>query len=211
MSINSSEVDSITNVLFQTPNSSLDIIFLTRGAFETVSNSFGTKGEIPTQQGNHTVYFARWAMGKTFGIGWVTLFPRESILEFAQGSSSAKQAIIKSIDVADGSGASILSRLDVSQTLWIGNGTRHIAIGIQNFPGVVRTGLMTVIFIDRKGEGLQASYVVKFSDPQIAATHASDVASSYLSAKQLILYDSFVVAVESEPLANLQASIRLVG
>ncbi len=56
---------------------------------------------------------------------------------------------------------------------------------------------------------MQVSYVVEFSDPNVASAQVQTVRSAYLSAHQFIVYDSYVKAIEYNPLGSLEAQVAL--
>jgi hypothetical protein len=210
--LNSEEVNYILTVVLQIPNATVDIAFVKPSSFTKFEQLFAKEGQFPVNVGDSTLYSVRYRFRNTLELGWTAIIPDDKAIAFARGTASAKEAITESLRVLQGDLPSILSREDINQMLYIaGDSANHLGLQIQNFPGVVRTGEMTLIAIDAIGGSVQISYVIKFSNPEIALSQYQTVKSAHLSARQFAIFDSYVEAIEYQSISSVEEAIKLVG
>jgi len=200
----------ITIALSQ-PNSTVNVALLRSDGYLTIADAFTSFAQPPTMIGNLSAYsVADNATGRKIGY-WLTLVPNRGALIFSQGALEALSGIRRIVGVMNGAVDSILSNADVARMLYVVNGTNHLAMGIQNFPGVVRTGLGTLISVDSKGQSIEITYVIRFNGTATATSQVKTVKADFLAARQFAIYDELVKAVEVQPLSGLRNAIALVG
>jgi len=210
--VNTTALTSRLTIGFAEPNASVNVGFLTADSFGVVASAFNTTKQPSKNVGEFRLYNVAEFNKTRLSAYWVTLIESSRAVAFSQGALPALEALSKVIGVVNGSSDSILARLDVRQTFYIVNGTRgHLAIGIQEFIGVVRSGTATFITVDSAGPSLEISYVVQFSSPEVALAEVNTVRSDYISARQFVVYDQFVKAVETKPKSDLRVAVALVG
>jgi len=204
-------VNALVSVTYQTPNATVDFIYLTKPSFgqfavpvaQAFSQNLGSKSML---------VYAVNRVGNGSSAGWLALIPSDNIVAFANGGSSAKTAISLSLEASNGTISNILQTTDVKQGAYIVNGTEnHLSFAIQNFPGLVRTGNMTIISVDAVANSIDVSYVVKFPDSATANSQVDYMRTSYLSASSFSQYDQYLEATEHRPFSQMQFAVRLVG
>jgi hypothetical protein len=209
--LNNSEVNSFLSVVLSRPNATADIAFVGSKPFAELAGiaSQAVPGSVI---GNAKLYFVTDILtNKSVASGWMAIIPDDKAIAFSSGQITGKDAISEVLGVRNGSIPSILSRVDIRQMLYIVGGVGgHFSLGIQNFPGVVRSGQMTLISVDSVSPGIAIKYVVGFSDSSAAISQYGAVKSAYLGARTFRVYDSYVLAVDDEPLSALEGAVRLV-
>jgi len=213
VSIGTEAVGSRLTVGLSTPNASVTIVTMDAGSFSNLTAALtGAGNTIPTESvGNLTVYAAAGTLAGEIQAYWLTLIPGDRALVYSPGANDAFQAIGHIINVYRGA-PSILTRTDVNRMLYTVNGTQgHLALGIQNFAGTVRTGNATLISVDANHDYASISYVVKFADANQASAQVGAVKAAYISAHEFFRYGELVKAVETQPLSQLKVAIGLVG
>ena len=210
LSINQSDIRFLLEVTLATPNATIDVVFLKPSSFTTLTNTFDSRGGAPSMVSGSAVYPIRTSVNGQSQDGWMAVLTKDGAVDFGLGAQLGKDAVVKSLDVANGHVDSILSRPDLSQLFYIvGGATNHYALDIQNFAGVVRTGQLTLTSVDLAANQVQVSNVVEFSDPGKASSEVQTVRNAYLSAHQFVVYDSYVKAIELHPLGSLQEQVVL--
>ena len=210
VSLNSKDVSSFLTIVFQTPNQTLDIAFVKHDAFSTIATLLAASGS-ETRVGINSLFYVANRAPQGIEFGWLAVLRGDDAIAYAKGTANAKLVIEQSLGVSNGSSISVLTRTDLRQMLYTVDGpSGHLAIGWQNFPGAVRTGEMTLTVVDRVEQSVRTNFVVKFSDPSMAISQYGVVRSTYLSATQFTVYDSYVQVVESNTLKQLVAQVRLV-
>ena len=210
VSINRSDVAVFVEVALATPNATIDLTFLRPSSYSTVAGVLATRGAPPYYVDGYQIYPIVTTANAQPIRGLVALLPDDYAVEISLGVHLGVEAVTKSLDVATGKVDSILSRTDIPPLFYIvGGATNHYAIDIQNFPGVVLTGQLTMTSVDQAGSYVQVSNVVEFSDPKVASSQVQTVRSAYLLAHQFVVYDSFVKAIEFHPIASLEAEVGL--
>ena len=204
-------VNALVSVSFTTPNATASLIYMPSAAFTqfaapVVANSGKSFSSSPS------FYYTSTKEGNKSQFGWLALVPQDNIVAFAFGASPAQQAINLCLEAANGTAANIMTRTDIHQILYILNGSEnHVSLQVQNFPGVVATGKLTVVSVDDVGSSVHVSYVVAFQDATTAQSQEGYMRGSYLSATSFGQYDQYLRATEYEPFSQLQFAVRLVG
>ena len=211
ISLNGSDISYFLTIVFETPNKTLDIAFVQKPTFQLFSDTLSKESSFSAKEGDSDLYFVRNRVQQGFEVGWLALIPNDFAVAYARGTSDARSAISVSLSVLNGTRSSVITRTDVDQMLYILNGPDgHLAVGFQNFPGVVRSGEMTFLAVDALGQSAQVLSVVKFSGPDVALSQYGSVKSAYLSATKFTVYDSYVLAVETGPISKITQFVRLV-
>jgi len=209
--LTSAMVNALVVASFSTPNGTASVIYLTAQGFsqfagpleKAYSQVLGSKPEF---------YYTSAQEGNASQAGWLALVPSGNIVAFAFGASPAREAIDLCLEAANGTATSILQRSDIRQVLYILNGTQnHLSFSVQDFPGLVSTGNLTALSVDDAGTTIHVSYVVEFKDSATAKSQEGYMRDNYLTAVSFTQYDRFLEALESQPFAQLQYAVRLVG
>ena len=88
----------------------------------------------------------------------------------------------------------------------------HLAFTIQNFPGLVSTGEMTVQFADLNQSMVKSSAIVKFGSSDTALSQFDFTKQEYQFTYQYFaIYDQYVLAQKTQPVANLFGAIQNIG
>ncbi len=212
VALNTGEMSSRLAISLSKPNASVEAGFLTSDAFRGVATAFSTTSAPSVRFGNFTLYSVADANASARKAYWVTLIPEDMAVAYSPGALPARDALEQIIGVHNGSLSSILANQNIDRMLYAVNGPQgHLALGIQNFPGVVRNGQATLIAVDAGQQAEQISYVVRFLDPTQAAAQTGAVKSAYISAHQFVRYDELVKAVEIQPVSNLRLALGVVG
>lgn len=211
LSMNSTDVNLRLSIAFSQPNASVNIVLLNPLAFKKATLAFESTTSPSSRNANFTLYTVIDRTEKTPTGYWITTLPKDYALAYSAGALPALQVLDNIIGVYNGTAPSILARQDIDRMLYTVDGPSHLALGIQNFAGVVRTGQVTLIAVDTARQSAYISYVVKFSDSDQASSQVGRVKSVYLSAHQFVVYDELVKAVEIQPVSNLRVAIGLAG
>jgi hypothetical protein len=216
VSVNTTNVGARLTVALSTPNATVTIVTLDARSFGNLSGKLATAGEnnsIPTDKmGNLTAYAAAGKQAGIIQAYWLTMIPSDQALVYSPGADNALQALRHVVGVYHGSVPSILNRTDIDRMLYAVNGTQgHLALGIQNFAGAVRTANATLISVDADHQSVFISYVVRFTDATYASAQVGTVKSDYISAHQFFQFGEIVKAVETQPVSQLKVGIGLVG
>jgi|GEM_PF-3768697 hypothetical protein len=204
-------IDSVLTIVLETPNATVDIAFVSPRTFANFSETFARYGFAAVQQGQNTMYYVRDLTKGTLQFGWIALAPSDDAIAFSLGSEVAKEAIQEVLGVQQGSVSSVIDRQDVRGMLYVVNGTSgHLALGLQNFPGVVRSGVATFTVVNAVGPQLEVSRVVEFNSTSVALAQWTLVRSAYLSATKFVVFDTLVQATEFHPLSKVAEYVRLV-
>jgi hypothetical protein len=216
VSMNTTAIGWRLTVGLTIPNATVTIVTLDARSFGNISaalTSAGSSNIIPTDRvGNVTVYAAAGKLSGEIQAYWLTVMPADRTLVYSPGANDALQALKHIINVYFGAVPSILTRSDVDRMLYTVNGTMgHVALGIQNFAGTVRTGNATLISVDADRTSTYISYVVRFADAAQASAQVGAVKSAYISAHQFFQFGELVKAVEVQPDSQLKVAVGLVG
>jgi hypothetical protein len=216
VAMNTTAIGWRLTVALSTPNATVTIVTLDPRSFSNISavlTSAGSSNLIPTDRiGNVTLYAAAGKLSGEIQAYWLTVMPTDRVLVYSPGANDALQALKHVVDVYSGAVPSILTRSDVDRMLYAVNGTQgHLALGIQNFAGTVRTGSATLISVDADSTSTYISYVVRFADASEATAQVAAVKSAYISAHQFFQFSELVKAVEVQPDSQLKVAVGLVG
>lgn len=193
------------------PNASVNIALLSNGAFQSAVDAFAKTNLSPTVYGGFNIYSVADKTIVNETAYFIVLLPLDHGIIFSPGATPALYGTESVISVYNGGASSILTRTDVQRMLYTVNGTRHLALGFQNFPGEVRSGLGTLITVDNTNTSLKINYVVKFPDSATAQSQVGTVRTDYLAARYFAVYDELVRGTETQPLSGLRAAVGLVG
>jgi hypothetical protein len=201
-------INSVMTVSFASPNESIAFAFVNQAAFSNFTNAFASVNNTATQVGGDSMYYVRDSENGQILFGWLAVIPADRGIAFAEGNTAAKAAIMECLLVNPSN--SLISRLDVRQMLYVANGTRHLALGIQLFPGVLPQANETMTVVDDSGSQVVISRVLEFGSSSVAQDQYSSVKQSYLKAHLITVYDSYVLATEFEAVSDLSGAVRLV-
>jgi hypothetical protein len=211
-SISTPDVDHFLTIVFGQPNATVDIAFLNPLSYLSFQAPLLAQVGFGEKMGNATLYNMLVLANGRQTLGWLALRPNDDAVAFAAGTNPSKQAIQLSLEsAASPSTRSMLARTDIGQSLYIVGGiSDHVALGMTNFPSVVKSGLSTLTSVDSAGPYLYVKYVVAFANSTASLAHYSDVRQGYQGAQTLVVYDSYVLAREQDPMSVLGADYRLV-
>jgi hypothetical protein len=100
----------------------------------------------------------------------------------------------------------------VQRLLYAANGTdRHLGLAIQNFPGAVRTGDMTLITVDKTSSKVSLNYFVHFANVTEAQSQTGYFTKVYLGATRFVTFDEILAATQFQPISALHKAIIVVG
>ncbi|MBI3840585.1 MAG: hypothetical protein HY297_01280 [Thaumarchaeota archaeon] len=197
-------------MVFEIPNSTLDIAFLTQAKFAAVSEEFEGVSGFGIKFGNDTLYAVQdVASGKPV-LGWLGLIPEDRAVAFVAGLNDAKAILITALDVPNHASSSMADLLDVRQMLWVTGGAYHVSIGIQNFTGEISQSHKVLTTVDVSGQRVNVTRVVQFPDAATAYAQYGAVREGYKSATNVVVYDAFVRASQLDALSKLGGDYRLV-
>jgi hypothetical protein len=213
LSISVSDVRSRLSIVLSKPNVTVNVAFLSQTAFATVSSGFNSSNVPRSRQGNYTFFSAAEVTSSAVPVGtWVTMKQTDRAFISCTGALDAFDALGRILLVRNGSSSSILDRQDVHRMFFTVNGTAgHLALGIQNYPGAVTSGTMTLISVDNLGRSLALDYTVGFSSSSVAQSQLGYAMKVYLGAFRFTSYDEFVQATEYQPTSALKSAIAQAG
>jgi hypothetical protein len=192
-------------------NNSATAAILDTRAFSNLSRALASSKLAPDLYGPFKLYnLTDNANGRTRN-EWMTLISSDSSVVFSEGTAGARSTVIKMLNVWEGSAPSILSLQNVTRMLYSVDGTKHLALSIQNFPGQVLTSDMGALAVDVVSGTVQVSNVVRFSNSTLASSQVSQVKSAYRFASDFSRYEESIKAIETFPLSNLQEAVGLAG
>jgi len=209
--LSTAEMNVRISIALAQPNSTVNVALLRSEGYLRIADALRSFTQPPTMVGNLSAYsVADNATGRKLA-SWLTLVPNRGALIFSQGALEALGGIRRIVGVMNGTVNSILSNIEVARMLYVVNGTNHLALGIQNFPGVVRTGLGTLISVDSKDQSIEITYVIRFNGTPTAASQVKTVKADFQAAHQFAIHDELVKAVEMHPLTGLSNAVAQVG
>ena len=216
VSMNTTAIGWRLTVALSTPNATVTVVTLDPRSFGETSaalTSAGSSNLIPTDRvGNVTMYAAAGKLSGEAQAYWLAVMPADRTMVYSLGSNEALQGLKHIINVYLGVVPSILTRSDVDRMLYTVNGTQgHLALGIQDFAGAVRSGNATLISVDSDRTSAYISYVVRFADATEASSQVGAVKATYISAHQFFQFGELVKAVEVQPSSQLKVAVGLVG
>jgi len=147
-------------------------------------------------------------------LGCLGLFPAQNAVAFSAGQVAGAQALDIAFDTYNSTIAQMISFTSIPQLLYtVGGPQGHYAMGIQNFPGLVNTGLLTLIAVDPLPSYAQTSFVVQFANPATAKAQLQTMKTDYLTSHDFTVYSNapYLKAVVLTKLTGLQAAVAQVG
>ncbi len=209
VSLKAVAISSALTVSFAAPNESIAFAFVNPEAFANFTDAFANVNYTAVQVGNASMYYVRNFANNQFQFGWIALIPADRGVAFALGNADAKTALQMCLELKPAD--ALISRLDVRQMLFLVNGpSRHLAMGIQLFPGVIHDASNTLTVVDVTGGQTVVKRFLEFGTPSTALADYNAVRQSYLSATSFSVYDSFVGATTYEALSAVSGAVRLV-
>jgi hypothetical protein len=211
-SLNTEDVSSLISVVFSEPNATVDIAFVSPSSFMSFSGLLQSSGLKPSVEGGAKLYFTQLVGTNGFVSGWLLTIPSTNAIGFSEGISSARTVIGEVLGVGNGTVRSIFSRTDVTQMFYATGGPNgHLAFTVENFPGLVNTGEMTLQTVDYNQSMVRSSYLVKFDSPDRAISQFDFVKQEYFASQYFAIYDQYVLAQKTQPLSALFEAVQSVG
>ena len=209
--VENSDVMYHLDVSVAVPNSTYDVFFLKPASYARISLQFNVPGQ-SQDGGAASLYQITDAYGGTEEISWVGLFPNQDAIAFSAGQVAGEQTLDIAFDTMNSTIPQMISFTTIPQMLYsVGGTTGHFALGIQNFPGLVSTGLLTLISVDPLQAYTQSSFVVQFTSPSIATAQVPTMKADYLASHDFTVYGSDVKAIVLTKSSGLQAAVEQVG
>lgn len=192
-------------------NNSATAAILTQQGFSNISQAFSQSNLVPDQEGPFRLYNVTNNANGRIRNEWVTLVPPDSAVLFSEGTSGAKATLTAMLNVWQGNAPSILSLKNVTRMLYAVDGTKHLALSVQNFPGQALTSSMGVVAVDVVSGMAQLSNVVRFTNATYASSQVPEVKAVYRYATDFSQYEESIKAVETFPQSSLQEAVGLAG
>lgn len=212
INVSTSQVGSILSVSLSTPNQTIDVAFLSPSAYSTLSGALFHSTTYNSTVGTAPIFLVGANSNHTFQVGWMGLVSADHSVAFALGSGQAQAGLTAILRSATGGAPSVVSDLQVAQAAYIAGSSRDaLAVGLENFPGVVRTGNLTGTFVRLDGSSILVQNVVGFNSTVSATSQLSYTKTTYRSYTNFAVYDHFIDAQANWGLSQLEEAIRLVG
>ena len=207
------QLNAIESVTLSRPNQTVDIAFLAPSVYSLFNNTLFAKANYTASYSGIRLYFVGNRFNSTaVEFGWIAPVAEDHAVVYSIGYGPAQTAVEKVLATVVGDIPSVLSLEWVDREVYIVNGTSgHIALGFENFPGIVRTSNLTGIFVDPAGAHLAVSNIVGFNSTSFAVSQYGYVKSVYRTFTSFRVYDAFVKVSLVWPASNLEEAIRLVG
>jgi hypothetical protein len=211
--ISTSEVTAVLSVTLKVPNQTIDAAFLSQSAYDTLSSALLNSGSSNITVGSASIYNIEEQYNSTSKVGgWLATWGPDHSVELALGGSQAQLGMTYILETLEGNLPSFLSLPSVNQAAYIVNDAPDaLAVGFQNFPGVVRTSNLTGIFIGYQGGSVQVSNVVGFNSTVTASSQYDYTKSVYKTYTKFTIYDSFIDVQAARSPTLLDEWVRLVG
>ena len=210
--ISSLSITERVSVTLKNPNATVDITFLNGAALQGLSSALNASSAQRITIGHHDLFLTNEVSNGKLTQAWVATIPSSQAFLVSVGNYVAKNAVASVLAVYDGSGSSLLGSDSVQRLLYAANGTdRHLGLAIQNFPGAVRTGEMTLITVDRTGSRISLNYFVHFANVTLAQSQTGYFAKVYLGATRFVSFDEILAATQFQPISALHKTIIAVG
>ena len=207
------EIGSLISVVFLQPNATVDIALVSPVIFSSVHSIRTSNGPTPLVQGDAKLYFTQIVGSSGFVSGWILSIPSVNAIGFSQGVTPARTVIEDVLAVRNGTLESVFARTDVTQMFYVDGGpNNHLAFTIENFPGLVSTGQMTLQFADYNQSMVRSSAIVKFSSSETALSQFDFDKQQYqFTYDYFTIYDQYVLAQRTQPVADLFGAIQNIG
>jgi len=202
-------INSVITVSFAQPNESISFAFVNQAAFNNFTTAVAPDSGTAVQAGSNTMYYVRNSYQGQIQFGWLGIIPAARGIAFAIGNSDAKQALLNCLTLKPAN--SLISEISVRRMLYVANGTAgHLALGVQQFAGVVPAANSTLTVVDHAGSQVEIRRVLEFNSTNTAVSQYDIVKRNYLGVHQFAVYSSFVLATEYEVISDLSGAVRLV-
>lgn len=209
VSLKPAVISSVLTISFSAPNESVAFAFVNPGAFENFSSAFARVNDSGIRVGGDTMYFVRNSAQGSIQFGWIALIPADRGIAFATGTSDAKQAIQRCLQV--NTGDAFVSNLNVRRMLYVANDSiNHLAIGVQGFAGVIPLANSTMTVVDASHSQVVVRRILEFNSTSTALSQYNNVKQGYLASRQFDVYDSFVRTTEFRAISDVTGAVRLV-
>ncbi len=210
INISSSYVDTLMTIVFSRPNATVELAFL-RNNSSFIFDAF--KQIKPSRiQGDVDLYFTQALSNKSLVKGWAMTIPKERLFAFSEGSSNAYDALSKILLTRNGTISSVLANIDLRKMFYIVGGPNgHLAFTFQNFPGLIRTGNMTLQVVDADTNNAKTYYVVGFVNSDYAMSQLNYFKKQYFTSQFFQVYDNFLLALKLQPLSQVASAFKDVG
>ncbi len=191
------------------PNDSATVAFLDSATFSNLTEWFTSSKLVPDDELGFALYHVNDS-----GLGrvkpeWMTLVASDSAVVYSEGTSLAKDTLLRVLSVRTGGLPSILSLQNVTRMLYAIGGTGHLAVSIQNFPTEVLTNQMGLLAVDVTSGRVSISHVVRFATSDFAASQISRVKAVYIDVTDVSQYEECVKGVEYKGFSSLQGAVHL--
>lgn len=211
LNISSSYVDTLMTVVFSSPNATVEVAFLRHENSSYVFNAFKSV-QPSTVQGDASLYFTQVVSNRSLVKGWVMTIPKEDLFAFSEGSSDAYTALSLILHARNGTISNILEDINLRKMFYIvGGALNHLAFTFQNFPGLIRTGNMTLQVVNADTYNVKTYYVVGFASSDYAMSQLGYFRQQYFTSQSFSVYDNFLLATKIQPISQLASAFRAVG
>ncbi|MDG7006951.1 MAG: hypothetical protein JRN06_01755 [Nitrososphaerota archaeon] len=211
INISTDQVNAILSVTMSHPNQTIDIAFLASQAYSQLSTVLQTDAHT-SSVGTAPMYLVADSINGTLDVGWLGLVAGDHAAALALGGGQAQDGVTAILNSVLGNTASIISSVQVAQAAYIaGSNSDPLAVGFENFPGVVRTGNLTGTFVALEGGGISVSNVIGFNSSFSASSQYKYAKQVYNTYSKFTVYDSFIDAQAIWSFSRLEESLRLVG
>ena len=211
VNVSTSQVNAVLSVTLSQPNQTIDIAFLTPQAYSELSSALQTDANT-ANAGSAPMYLVAADVNRTLDVGWLGLVAGDRAAAVALGGGQAQDGVTAILDSAQGRSDSILSSSQIAQAAYIASSTPNpLAVGLENFPGVVRTSNLTGTFVQLRGGTISISNVVGFNSSVSASSQYKYAKQVYNTYSKFTVYDSYIDVQATWSASRLEESLRLVG
>lgn len=211
INISTSQMSAILSVTLSQPNQTIDIAFLSSQAFSQLSGVLQADTHT-SSVGSAPMYLVADNVNHTLDVGWLGLVAGDHAAALALGGGQAQDGVAAILNSALGLSDSILSSKQVAQAAYIAGGNSNpLAVGFENFPGVVRTGNLTSTFVALQGGAISISNVIGFNSTTSASSQYKYTKQVYNTYSKFTVYDSYINIQAIWSVSRLEESMRLVG
>ena len=202
-------INSVITVSFAQPNESIAFAFVNQAAFDNFTTALVPFGPSAVQAGSNSMYYVRNNLNGQIQFGWLGIIPASRGIAFVVGNAGAKEALTNCLTLKPGN--SLISETGVRRMLYIANGTSgHLALGVQQFPGVVPAANSTMTVVDHSGSQVEIRRILEFNSTNDAVGQYDNVKNGYLNSNQFAVYSSYVLATQYAAITDVSGAVRLV-
>lgn len=211
VNLTTDQIGAIVSVTLSKPNQTIDVAFLSTPAYGHISSVLLNSQTYNSSVGPCPTFLVGDNVNNTLEVGWLGLVAQDHAIAFALGSGQAQDGLKAVLNAALGNSPSFLSEAKVSQIAYIANGTSSLAVGFENFPGVVRSGNLTATFVRLDGGTIVVSNVVGFNSSVTPSSQYKYTKQTYNTFTAFKVYDRYILAQANWSVSRLEESLRLVG